>query len=151
MHILERRHSLNISIKTLWKYISKPENLNDITPPDLNFTIVTDVPETMYNGLMVEYRIRIPFFGIHQWVTEIKHIRENISFVDEQRLGPYKLWIHYHEIIPDGDNCIMLDRVHYKLPFGILGNIVHTLIIKNMLKKIFNYRWEKFEELFNEN
>lgn len=145
MYILEREQQICSSIEKVWSFISRPENLNDITPDELKFNIVTAVPPIMYNGLIVEYRIKIPFFGTQQWVTEIKHIKEGVSFVDEQRIGPYKFWYHYHELKQNGDNCTMFDRVHYKLPFGIVGKIVHKIFIKKMLNKIFDYRWKKFE------
>ena len=103
MYILERQQRVTASMAQAWDFLQNPANLDRITPPDLHFRIVTEVPAIMFNGLIVEYRITIPLLGTHTWVTEIKHIREGHSFVDEQRLGPYRFWYHYHEIRQERD------------------------------------------------
>jgi len=149
MHELRREILLDVPCETLWDFIATPQNLNLLTPPDLDFQIVSELPERMYNGLTIQYRIRIPWFGTHRWLTEIKHIREGMSFVDEQRLGPYRLWYHYHQVESLGTNKTkMIDHVTYALPFGLLGDIVHSLKVKQMLRDIFDYRRGKLLELF---
>ena len=70
------------------------------------------------------------------------------SFIDEQRAGPYRLWIHEHrfELLPEGVQ--MTDHVTYALPFGALGDFVHATYIRQRLKNIFDYRREKVKILF---
>jgi len=149
MHELRREILLDAPCEALWDFIATPKNLNQMTPPDLDFQIVSELPERMYNGLTILYRIRIPWFGTHRWLTEIKHIREGISFVDEQRLGPYRLWYHYHQVESLGTyKTKMIDHVTYALPFGPMGNMVHSLKVKQMLGDIFDFRRAKLLELF---
>lgn len=149
MHHLERSIELNVSREELWNFVATPVNLNQLTPPELDFKILSELPEQMYNGLTVLYEIRIPLFGRRRWLTEIKHIREGISFVDEQRLGPYRLWYHYHEVQAlAADRTRMIDRVHYRLPLEPLSLAVHALWVKGMLSDIFDYRSKKLRELF---
>lgn len=148
IHTLERTQILPAKPEALWQFLSRPENLNAITPPWLHFEIRTAVPEKMFNGLLVEYRVRVPLFGTQNWLTEIKHIQEGASFVDEQRAGPYKLWYHYHEVQPHEAGSRMIDRVTYQLPFGLLGDLVHTLVIKRQLKQIFDHRERALFERF---
>ena len=143
MYILERSQKVSGSLEQAWNFLQHPANLDRITPPDLKFRIVTEVPAIMVNGLIIEYRITIPFIGTHAWVTEIKHIREGVSFVDEQRLGPYRFWYHYHEIRQEEDGVLLIDRVHYQPPLGILGRIAHFLYIRRTLERIFDYRRER--------
>ena len=151
MHLLETEITLNAPAGQVWEFLATPLNLNELTPPDLDFKIITELPDKMYNGLLIEYQIRIPLFGAHRWLTEIKHIHEGISFVDEQRVGPYKLWYHQHTIEPQGYSTTrMIDRVTYKLPFGPLGALVHQLKVKPMLDGIFDYRTQRLYELFGE-
>lgn len=129
--------------------MATPANLNELTPPELDFQIVSELPAKMYNGLTILYAIRIPLFGQRRWLTEIKHIREGEYFVDEQRSGPYRLWYHEHSMEPAGENQTrMTDRVSYQLPFGILGDLVHRFWVKNMLENIFDYRAKRLAELF---
>lgn len=149
MHELHREIILDAPCDTLWGFIATPKNLNLLTPPDLNFQIVSELPERMYEGMTILYRIRIPLFGTHRWLTEIKHIREGVSFVDEQRIGPYRLWYHYHQVERLGvKRTKMIDHVTYALPFGPLGKMVHSLRVRQLLRDIFDYRRGKLLELF---
>jgi len=141
IHTLYREQTIPTDLTRAWEFISSPANLDAITPPDMSFEIITRVPEVMYEGLLIEYRVGIPFLGKQRWLTELKHIRERHSFVDEQRIGPYKLWYHYHEIteVPDG-GVRFIDRVNYVLLFGPLGGLAHAIYVKKQLKQIFDYR-----------
>lgn len=151
MHILERKIILDADPDTIWEFLSTPLNLNELTPPDLHFRILSEVPERMYNGLTILYEIQIPAFGKHRWLTEIKHIQEGCFFIDEQRMGPYNLWYHQHRIEPCGEGKTrMVDRVFYQLPFGVLGRLVHRLWVQNMLEEIFNYRAGQLVKLFGQ-
>lgn len=148
MYSLERRQILPISLDEAWDFISNPANLNRITPDDLDFEIITKLPEQMYSGLLINYKIKLPLLGKQDWLTEIKHVIDGESFVDEQRKGPYKFWYHYHKISEHPEGVEMYDQVTYDLPFSIFGKIAHGIYIKNKLAGIFNYRFEKLEKLF---
>ena len=114
----------------------------------MGFVVRTEVPEKMYEGLMIEYTVK-PLRGIPmRWVTEIKTVRDNAFFVDEQRVGPYSIWHHQHHIIQQGNQVLMKDIVSYQPPFGFLGSIANQLIIKNKLNEIFEYRTKVFEKIF---
>lgn len=149
MYILQRHQQLETDLNTLWDFLKNPYNLNTITPPDLNFEIISDVPETMFNGLIIEYRITIPLIGCQQWVTEIKHIRERRSFVDEQRLGPYTFWYHYHEISQTSTGVLNSDTVYYQPPLGLIGKFLNRTFISKTLNRIFDFRRQKLHELFS--
>jgi len=151
MHILEREIILNAQPEQVWEFLSTPINLNQLTPPDLHFQVLSEVPERMYNGLTILYEIKIPGFGKRRWLTEIKHIQEGAFFIDEQRLGPYRLWYHQHRIESfEGKKTRMFDAVFYQLPFGLIGSLVHKFWVKNMLEQIFDYRAKRLIELFGE-
>jgi len=151
MHLLERDIVLAAEPDKVWAFLSTPVNLNELTPPDLHFQILSDLPDTMYNGLMILYEIQIPWFGKHRWLTEIKHIKEGACFVDEQRIGPYRLWYHQHRVegVAPGKTRVS-DRVFYQLPFGVFGTLVHTFRVRVMLEEIFDYRARRMAELFGQ-
>jgi ligand-binding SRPBCC domain-containing protein len=151
MYILYREQYVTAMLASAWDLLKNPANLDRITPPDLQFQIVTPIPEEMFNGLIIEYRIKIPWFGQRKWVAEIKHIKEMHSFVDEQRLGPYTFWYHYHQIDAEEGRIKLTDRVYYKVPYGIFGKIIHFFFIRKTLKRIFDYRKEKLAELLTIN
>ncbi|MCX8056214.1 MAG: SRPBCC family protein [Ignavibacteria bacterium] len=152
LHKLERIQIIKSDIESVWKFFSRPENLNDITPPDMNFEILTkDLPDEIYPGLIIQYKVS-PFGGIKfNWVTEIKHVIPKKLFVDEQIFGPYKFWHHLHFFEEIDKNTIkMTDRVYYKLPFLIFGELAHAFIIRKRLNEIFDYRFETINKIFNE-
>lgn len=149
MHLLERRLVLDADSNTVWEFLSTPVNLNELTPPALRFQILSDIPAKMYNGLTILYEIQIPVIGKRRWLTEIKHIRQGTYFVDEQRVGPYRLWYHQHLVEPfEGNKTRICDRVFYQLPFGLIGILVHKLWVKGMLEDIFDYRGQRLVERF---
>ena len=149
MHVLEKEITLDAPKAKVWEFLATPLNLNELTPPSLDFKIISELPDKMYNGLMIQYEIRIPMFGTHRWLTEIKHIHNGISFVDEQRIGPYKLWYHQHTIESVADcQTRMIDRVTYQMPFGLLGLLVRKVKVSQMLEEIFDYRTKCLYEIF---
>lgn len=148
MYTLKANQKLPIEIEKAWEFFSNPRNLKTITPPYMGFDILSGAEKKMYPGQIIQY-IVTPVAGIKtKWVTEITHVRERDYFVDEQRFGPYTLWHHKHFFreIPGGVE--MEDIVDYKLPFGILGRLVHPVIVAPKLKEIFNFRREKLMALF---
>jgi ligand-binding SRPBCC domain-containing protein len=149
MYTLEREQVVHTSLDEAWIFLRDPGNLNKITPDDLDFQIVSPVPEVMFNGLLIEYKITIPFFGGQQWIAEIKHIRELHSFVDEQRQGPYSFWYHYHELNEVENGVRLVDRVYYDVPWSFAGRLLHRMIIRKTLNRIFDYRREKLARMFN--
>jgi len=138
VHIHKQVQFLPVDLETAWNFFSRPENLNDITPPDLNFKVRSKLPERIYPGLMIVYKItifKLPF----EWITEITHVHDNY-FVDEQRKGPYRLWHHEHHFKEVEGGVEMTDLVHYHLPFGWFGNLFHGLLVKPQLREIFEFR-----------
>ena len=103
----------------------------------------------MFEGMLVEYKVNIPGIGKQEWVSELQHIVPGYSFVDEQKIGPYKLWYHYHGIEEVDNGVKLIDRVSYQIPYGIFENWL-ILFVKKMLNKIFNYRNIAFKELLED-
>lgn len=96
MRTLSRVQFIPRSIESVWALFAEPGNLNEMTPPFLEFEIVSGAEVPMFAGQVIEYRIRI-LPGVRQrWVTEITHCVERSYFVDEQRIGPYRMWRHLH-------------------------------------------------------
>lgn len=98
--------------------------------------------------MIIGYKVS-PVLGIKTtWITEITHVKEQEYFVDEQRVGPYKVWHHQHMLEPTKNGVLMKDIVSYQPPFGLLGTIANKLIIRKKLKEIFEYRRKALEERF---
>lgn len=148
IYTLKAKQNLPISLDEAWEFLSDPRNLKTITPDYMGFQILSGADRKMYSGQIIQY-IVTPIAGIKsKWVTEITHTKDKHYFVDEQRFGPYALWHHKHFLkeIPGGVE--MEDIIDYKVPFGILGQLVHPFMVKPKLKEIFEYREKKLIELF---
>ncbi len=98
MKRLKVEQFLPISLEKAWDFFSYPKNFNEITSPEMTFKIIYDIPEKIYEGLMITYKVS-PILNIPlDWVTEITHVKENEFIVDEQRIGPYNIWHHVHHL-----------------------------------------------------
>lgn len=104
--------------------------------------------QKMFPGMIITYKVS-PLLGIKlNWMTEITHVKDFEYFVDEQRIGPYTMWHHLHKIEAIEGGVLMTDIVTYQPPLGILGAIANSLVIKNQLQQIFNYRTIALEKKF---
>lgn len=148
IHVINSEQELPISIDEAWEFFSTPANLEKLTPKSLRFKILTCSHDTMVEGQIISYKIRLMPLVWMNWVTEIKQVEDKHFFVDDQRSGPYKIWHHRHTFTETENGVLMQDQVHYLLPFGFIGKIVHTLFVKAQLKRIFSYRTEMLAEKF---
>ena len=150
LYAIHTTQKLPISLDEAWKFISDPKNLEVITPQSMGFKTLSGDDREMFAGQIIHYKIT-PLFGISmQWVTEITHVEDKKFFVDEQRFGPYNFWHHKHFLKEIEGGVEMEDIVHYKVPMGILGQLVHPFLVKQKLEEIFAYRQKKLIELFGE-
>ncbi len=145
----KREQKINCTVDDIWDFISSPRNLKEITPNYMGFDITSEnTPDKMYPGLIITYKVS-PLLGIKtDWMTEITQVVDKQFFIDEQRIGPYKLWHHQHLIKPIEKGVLMTDIVTYSPPFGIFGAIANKLLIQNKLKEIFDYRVDAIEKKY---
>jgi ligand-binding SRPBCC domain-containing protein len=149
VHSIKTVQKIPVSLNEAWDFFSTPSNLDAITPGDMKFkTISKHHGEKMYTGQIIEYKVS-PVFNIPlYWMTEITHVKYGEYFIDEQRRGPYSLWHHQHHFKEIDGGVEMTDIVHYKNPLGIIGEIANSLFVKKQLRKIFEFRFRKVEDLF---
>ena len=132
-------------LQTVFNFFADAKQLERITPPILNFKILTPMPVEMNEGLLLDYQISIHKIPI-KWRTEIAAWEPPYRFVDRQLKGPYKLWHHEHTFEETDKGTLVKDKVLYK-PIG--GALVHKLFVRRDLEKIFRYRQEKIAEIFS--
>ncbi len=148
VHHLKQTQVLPLSMDEAWEFFSTPRNLDSMTPDDLGFKITYLPSEKMYAGQIITYKVMIfPKVWV-PWVTEISHVDEGKSFIDQQISGPYKLWHHLHSFEPHEQGVLMTDLVHYSIGYSLLGEIPHQLFVRKKLEEIFNFRKKILSEKF---
>jgi ligand-binding SRPBCC domain-containing protein len=148
MKKLKQEQFLPITLDEAWKFFATPKNLNEVTPDDMVFEIISELPDIMYAGLLINYRLK-PMFNIPiNWCTEITHIQEKEYFVDEQRKGPYRIWHHEHHFKAVDGGVLMTDILHYDVGKWIFGRIAGKLFVDKKVKSIFEYRNRTLETYF---
>ena len=112
------------------------------------FEITSELPDTMYEGLLIQYRLK-PMLNIPiEWCTEITHIKQKEYFVDEQRKGPYNIWHHEHHFRAVPGGVMMTDLLHYDIGKSVIGWMAGKLFVDNKVKTIFEYRRKALESQF---
>ena len=150
IYTVHKKQQLPITVDEAWKFLSNPRNLKIITPSYMSFDIISGAEKPMFAGQIIQYLVT-PILGIKtKWVSEITHFEEKKYFVDVQLYGPYALWHHKHFINKIDGGVELEDIIDYKVPLGILGQMVHPLIVAPKLKEIFEYRKQALNELFGE-
>lgn len=137
---LQQELFLSVSLEDAWHYFATPRNLNEITPSDVVFEVISELPDKMYEGLLINYRLR-PIFNIPiNWTTEITHIKEKEYFIDEQRKGPYRIWHHEHHFKAVAGGVIMTDLLYYDIGKSFIGWLAGKLFVHQKVQSIFEYR-----------
>lgn len=145
-YVLEREQWLPRPIDEVFEFFSRPENLQVITPPWLEFRMV-EAPKALVAGSLIRYRLRWRMLPI-RWTTEITEWNPPYGFVDREVSGPYAMWNHEHWFSPNQGGTTMRDRVTYALPFGPLGWLAYAVVVRRDVEAIFNFRAETMRRLF---
>jgi ligand-binding SRPBCC domain-containing protein len=148
MYQYKTEHWLPISIGEAWIFFSSPKNLSLITPPEMDFKILTTLDGDIYEGMIIDYKVK-PLLGIAvSWQTEICKVETGKYFTDRQLKGPYKVWEHTHTFTESNGGVLMSDEVKYELPFSFIGKIAHHFFIRNKIENIFNFRKNALNKMF---
>lgn len=139
-----------VDLPTAWAFFSSPNNLARITPPEMGFITLTPMADgqEIYTGMLIDYKVK-PLFGFTMnWRTEIQRVEKPYRFVDTQLKGPYRLWEHTHTFTQTDKGVLMKDDVKYRLPFGPLGDLTHSLLVRKKLHDLFRFRKAAIERIF---
>ncbi len=128
----------------VFAFFADAGNLQELTPPWLDFRILTPRPIPMAAGALVDYRLRLHGVPL-RWRSRIAAWEPPHRFVDEQVRGPYRRWIHEHTFVAVGDATRVGDHVRYAVPGG---RLVDRLLVRRDVERIFAYRQARLRELF---
>ena len=144
----QKKQKLPITLDQAWAFLCNPANLSKLTPPEMNMKIISGAEKQMYAGQVIQYSVTpLPGFKT-KWVSEITQFQDKKYFIDLQLYGPYAFWHHKHFIKEIDGGVEMEDIIDYKVPFGLLGQLVHPILVKPKLESIFKYRTKQLETIF---
>lgn len=146
VYTLHRRQWLPRGLHETFDFFERPQNLPLITPPDLDFRILTPEPLAMARGVTIDYRVRVLGLRTH-WRSLIAEYEPPFGFRDVQLLGPYRLWDHRHRFWRENGGTVIEDFVVYQLPLGPLGALLNHLVVRRQLDAIFDHRRDRIEAL----
>jgi ligand-binding SRPBCC domain-containing protein len=148
-YIIEKSLTVERPIDEVFEFFANAHNLERITPPELNFHILTPQPITIEKGTLIDYQLRL--YGIPiKWRTEITTWDPPNILVDTQLSGPYSQWIHTHRFTAVTPcETLIEDRVRYRLPLEPLGDIAH-FIVRRQLEYIFDFREKEVGQILRE-
>jgi ligand-binding SRPBCC domain-containing protein len=144
--VLRARLFLPLDPARVFPFFADARNLEKITPPWLHFEIISPLPATMRAGARIDYRLRLHGLSLH-WQSEITVWDPPRRFVDEQRRGPYRTWIHEHTFRECNGGCEMEDYVKYAV---LGGRLVNALFVKNDVMRIFQFRARTLKTIFRD-
>lgn len=146
VHILRSEVWIGRPRKEVFEYFSRAENLETLTPPWLHFSILSATPIEMKTGTRIRYRLRLHGIPL-RWASEITAWEPPYRFVDEQRWGPYRQWIHEHEFVEHAEGTTIRDTVQYAVRGGL---VVDRLLVAPDLRRIFEFRRQKISDIFSQ-
>jgi len=133
-------------IDTVFSFFGNAANLDALTPPWLDFRVLTPMPLELKPGALIDYSLKLHGIPV-RWQTEILEWEPPYRFVDSQRKGPYRKWIHTHRFEPGEGGTFVKDEVDYAVPGWFLEPVLHRWLIQPDIERIFEYRCKKLADL----
>ncbi len=134
-------------LSEVFEFFSEAKNLEELTPPWLDFHILKVSTLQIQDQTEIDYRLRIHGLPLH-WRSRIERWAPGHEFMDTQLKGPYSKWHHTHrfEEVPGG--TLVHDDVEYQIPGGLLGKAALGYFVRRDINRIFSYRRNKVAEIF---
>ncbi len=124
-------------------FFADAANLERLTPPWVNFRILTPMPVVMREGLEIDYRIAI--HGVPMpWRSRIDVWEPGVRFVDRQIWGPYRWWRHEHRFEAVGSATRVIDEI----AFVPRLRRVSGRMVRRDVERIFAYRQQALAGVF---
>lgn len=148
--VFEKLQWVSTSLEQTFEFFSSTKNLEKITPSTLSFHVLKQSTEKIEAGTLIDYRLKI--HGIPaKWQTQITEWNPPHKFTDFQNKGPYNYWHHQHLFYSVQGGTLIIDRVEYEVPFGLLGRMTAGGFVSSDVEKIFNFRTSTLSDLLQTN
>lgn len=147
-HIYQCTQVVSRPIGEVFAFFSSEENLEQLTPPWLNFRVLGKSTAAITEGTVIDYQLRLSGLPL-RWRSQIEVWEPGRRFVDVQLKGPYQKWHHTHLFKPVEGGTEIEDKVVYQLPFGRLGNLAASWKVRRQVEQIFAFRRQAIAQRFS--
>jgi ligand-binding SRPBCC domain-containing protein len=145
-HVLDDRLWLARPRAEVFAFFADPRNLLHVTPPGWRLRVLT-TSTTLAAGAVVDYRMR--WLGLPlAWRAYVREYDPPHRFVDVQVRGPWARWEHRHLFLEEGGGTWVEDRITYRPPLGVLGRVLHRVLLDRQLRDVWTYRQARLRERF---
>lgn len=158
---LYRKTLLDAPLEAVWAFHEDTQHgLRTLSPPEADVQVTKADPGAV--GAEVVIRAKGPLgIGRIKWVAKYTQWQpphgevpyRKAWFQDVQEQGPFKSWTHTHrfeETVDEGRSKVWaIDEVVYVPPLGPIGWIGDKLVIKHVLRQMFDYRHKKLREVLS--
>jgi ligand-binding SRPBCC domain-containing protein len=139
---------VHASVESVFDFHIRFDNIKKITPPYPVVRILNKPEKLKKDTSFAVGLFFLPLIGIY-WESQVETFEENRRFSDKQiSIAPFQYWIHEHEFKREGDLCVIIDRVRYKMHFGLLGKIIDFVLFRHLLRLFFFYRSYRLRRIF---
>jgi len=128
----------------VFHFFTDASKLEQLSPPWVHFRLLTPQPIAIRAGTTLDYRMRIYAAPI-RWRSEITEWDPPIRFVDEQKRGPLRRWVHTHTFRSERGGTVVSDDVCYEVPLAFLAG----WLVRRDVEKIFEYRRAALRKIFD--
>ncbi len=146
-HRLEAVQFMPLPIEKLFAFFCDPRNLQRITPPTVSLHVKNMSSPELAEGTIINYQLKVRGLPM-RWRTLIERWRDQDMFIDSQERGPYAVWNHTHRFFPVPGGTLMTDTVRYRLPFGLLGDLLGLALVRRDIERIFAFRKQVLGKMF---
>jgi ligand-binding SRPBCC domain-containing protein len=114
--------------------LSRSISLHKISTAHTNEKAIAGTTSGLINkGETVTWQAK-HLFKVRQFTSKIMAMESPVSFTDEMIQGDFKSFAHQHHFKQASNGTIMIDLVDFESPYGILGEVVNKLYLKNYLE-----------------
>lgn len=128
---------INCDTKSLFDFHLDTNNLTKITPTNIKVELLTKNFKPVVSQILKIKSTK--YFIPMMWEVKIEKIEEPNLLVDIALKSPFKFWEHKHIFINHGNFSELKDVITFKMPFGILGDLL-SFFVKKDLQNMFDYR-----------
>lgn len=144
MALFESRTPLSCSPETAFDFISRPVNLQKIAPPEMGLVFV-NAPEVVELGCRLTVKVQA-YGQIQQLDYEIIEFESPVRFREKGIGGPMKLWLHDYIVEPTESGVLLVNRIEFEPPGGLVGLLITKDRILDHLEDGFEFRRQALQK-----